>query len=996
MAKTPAKQPASGKAAPSARRTGTSAGARNAPPPAARTGTTKKPRSKKGGIIPPDLMIPRRKQGHPLKVVARDHKPGTGEPFLRRLLREPRQTIQTTFEQRAPWLDDLIAISLISSGLVSLLALINLQPVERSSVSDYWADFLSQVFGRFGAILFTLLVIGVGVAIILPRLSIAIDLTWRRILGVEIAFVALLAAVHLLVNDPEPRALARSGMGGGHVGWALGELTSRLFGSALATLIFVSLTILGIGMIFGVRRAQIRAGAKYLSARMEQTGKFLAVRASAAQKQIPEAVGRLRLNRGLNRERRHAAPLAPPPIKVAGQLNPPPPSVEATYPTPVQLGATIKSAAVDDSTVLLPPAPPAEQEPPLTTVKVSKPTPIRPAARTGETPAMHPTPFAPSKASRDDDTELLQPPAPIPVRSKPVPQMGAFPGKLASIEDEEAAVEKPPALTPISPIPLRKSSKPVPTPELPPRQVRYFTVEDFKEVKYEYPRPGLPPLSLLNDTELNKPTEDEINANARIIENTLLEFDIDVEVVDARIGPTVTQYAVQPFREVTTDAGQIVTQRVRVNKIVSLANDLGLALAAKRLRIQPFVPGKSYMGIEVPNRQPSIVALRPLMELEIYARARSKIDPDTGERREVPLAFPLGRDVSGEPVITDLASMPHLLIAGTTGSGKSVCIAATVTALIMNNLPHRLKLILLDPKMVELTRFNGLPHLLGPVETDHERIIGVLRWATREMDRRYKLLEVESARNIEAYNRALGKERESEHLPYVVIMVDEIGDLMLSRPEEMERTVTRLAQMARAVGMHLMVATQRPSTDIITGLIKANFPARISFSVVSNTDSRVILDSPGAETLIGKGDMLYLAPDASTARRVQGAFITDEEVEAVMDYWKRWYAEQQAAGMPPPEVAPWERGMTRREALSETESMLEDAIEAVVRAGEASTSLIQRQLNIPFPRAAQIMDLLGQLGILGATREDGRTREVTLKPGTDPYRKLMAKVKRGS
>jgi S-DNA-T family DNA segregation ATPase FtsK/SpoIIIE len=469
-----------------------------------------------------------------------------------------------------------------------------------------------------------------------------------------------------------------------------------------------------------------------------------------------------------------------------------------------------------------------------------------------------------------------------------------------------------------------------------------------------------------------------------------LEFDIDVEVVDVKIGPTVTQYAVQPFREVTTERGEVVTQRVRVNKIAALERDLALALAAKRLRIQPYVPGYSYMGIEVPNRKASLVALRPVLESEAFVRVFRRADPDAPDGvREAPLSVPLGRDVAGESVVVDLALMPHLLIAGTTGSGKSVCITAMIVALVMNNLPERLKLILLDPKMVELSRFNGLPHLLGPVETDIERIVDVLRWATREMDRRYRLLEAEGARNIEAYNRALGEQRAAEQLPYIVIIADEIGDLMLSRPEEVERTITRLAQMARAVGIHLVIATQRPSADIITGLIKANFPARISFAVASNADSRVILDTAGAETLLGRGDMLYLAPESAVPRRVQGCFVSDAEIEAVVSYWRQWAAER---GLPSAD-APWDRGVSRREALGKTDPLLEEAIDLVVRRGEASTSILLRGLAIDYPRAAKLMDLLGELGILGAPKDGGRAREVTIKPGSDPYKKLLQRLR---
>ncbi|HLY25191.1 MAG TPA: DNA translocase FtsK, partial [Aggregatilineales bacterium] len=594
--------------------------------------------------------------------------------------------------------------------------------------------------------------------------------------------------------------------------------------------------------------------------------------------------------------------------------------------------------------------------------------------------------------------DLLSQPAaarhtPSPAEETAPAQQGDMQPRPALSLPDMIAASKPPA-NPAKATAPRASQKSQPAPQPVPRRRRYFTVEDFKEVRQTIKRENegnLPPVVLLGNTELNKPTENEINTNVRIIENTLLEFDIDVEVVDVKVGPTVTQYAVQPFREVTTAQGEVVMQRVRVNKIASLSSDLALALSAKRLRIQPYVPGHPYMGIEVPNRTPSTVALRPVMESETFARAFSKRDPDVpGKTFEVPLVVPLGRDVSGAAFVVDLATMPHLLIAGTTGSGKSVCITALTTALVMNNSPERLNLVLLDPKMVELSRFNGLPHLLGPVETDLERIIGVLRWATREMDRRYKLLEAAACRNIETYNRMADKGQHSERLPYIAILIDEIGDLMLSRPDEMERTLTRLAQMARAVGMHLVVATQRPSVDIITGLIKANFPARISFAVASGVDSRVILDTTGAETLMGRGDMLYLAPDASGPQRLQGCFISDPEIEAVVKFWKDWTASRRSADpAAQPTVAPWERGMTRRESLAESDPLLEDAIALVVREGEASASLIQRRLGIGYPRAAQLLDMLAELGVVGALKDGGRAREVLMKPGQDAFKKLV-------
>jgi S-DNA-T family DNA segregation ATPase FtsK/SpoIIIE len=887
-------------------------------------GTAKRPRrtgAARQTLIPltSDLLMPRRtKIGAPLRVVERTKRPANAPPPLwRRALQNPHELYEA-YERRPIWVDDLAALFLISLGAVSLLTLLNSTLTAAIlSLSDRWADFISQLFGRFGALLFSVGLIGIGVLIVLPRAGIKIHLTWRRLLAAEIAFLALLAILHLLAGDPEPRALARSGLGGGHIGWALGELMAKLFGSGLSVLIYLTMIALAIGAIFGVRRKHIKAWGIALSKRLEQFGEALKRRATAPRP-------------------RRARPT----------------------PAPSATGAA----------------------PDLTQPASPMPTPSY---------ATQPQPSAP------DD---LLPPEPAPTISEPTPEVFSIPPLMPSVRaspaPEPALSAEPDEPDEPLPVPIKTASVLLPTisaPAAPPeRRRRQFRVEDFQELRVSYPRPDLPPLSLLQDADLEKPTEQEINNNARIIEDTLLEFDIDVEVVDVKIGPTVTQYAVQPFREVTTERGEVVTQRVRVNKIAALERDLALALAAKRLRIQPYVPGYSYMGIEVPNRKASLVALRPVLESEAFVRVFRRADPDAPDGvREAPLSVPLGRDVAGESVVVDLALMPHLLIAGTTGSGKSVCITAMIVALVMNNLPERLKLILLDPKMVELSRFNGLPHLLGPVETDIERIVDVLRWATREMDRRYRLLEAEGARNIEAYNRALGEQRAAEQLPYIVIIADEIGDLMLSRPEEVERTITRLAQMARAVGIHLVIATQRPSADIITGLIKANFPARISFAVASNADSRVILDTAGAETLLGRGDMLYLAPESAVPRRVQGCFVSDEEIEAVVSYWRQWAAER---GLPSAD-APWDRGVSRREALGRTDPLLEEAIDLVVRRGEASTSILLRGLAIDYPRAAKLMDLLGELGILGAPKDGGRAREVTIKPGSDPYKKLLQRLR---
>ncbi len=475
----------------------------------------------------------------------------------------------------------------------------------------------------------------------------------------------------------------------------------------------------------------------------------------------------------------------------------------------------------------------------------------------------------------------------------------------------------------------------------------------------------LPPLDILERGESPSITAAEVNRAAGQIEKTLAEFGLPVRVVDFRAGPAVTQFAVEPgFVEHTTPEGEVRRQKVRVSQISALASDLALALSAPSLRIEAPVPGQPYVGIEVPNRRPALVRLRPLLESEAFQSVSS------------PLAIALGRDVAGAPVVADLASMPHLLVAGTTGSGKSVCLTALTTCLAVNNTPDDLRLVLIDPKMVELVRFNGLPHLLGKVETDLERIAAVLRWCMQEMDRRYRLLEEARARDLETYNRKARRRRDMERLPRLVVMLDELADLMMLTPDQTERTLVRLAQMARATGIHLVVATQRPSTDIVTGLIKANFPARISFAVASSVDSRVILDTTGAETLLGRGDMLFLSPEAGTPVRVQGAFVSDLEIERLVDYWQ----EQSPAEKPASLVrAPWEDLLRLEKEAEEKDDVLEQAIALVRRTGYASASMLQRRLRLGYPRAARLMDQLEELGIIGRAQSGGRTREVLLR-----------------
>lgn len=390
-----------------------------------------------------------------------------------------------------------------------------------------------------------------------------------------------------------------------------------------------------------------------------------------------------------------------------------------------------------------------------------------------------------------------------------------------------------------------------------------------------------------------------------------------------------------------------------------MRRDLALALSAERLRIQAPVPGQSYVGIEVPNPRATVVRMRTLLQSKAFVGARS------------PLAIALGRDVSGRPVVADLAKMPHLLIAGATGSGKSVCITSIAACLAMNNTPEQLKMVMIDSKMVELVRFNGLPHLLGKVETDVKRILGVLQWVTLEMDRRYKMLELARARDIASYNRKMARRKNGQLMPRLVVLIDELADLMMAAPEQTEHNLVRLAQMARATGIHLVVATQRPSTDVVTGLIKANFPARIAFAVASGVDSRVILDAPGAEHLLGRGDMLFLAPDASAPQRAQGVFVSDREIDRLIDYW------QQKAHLEQGDAPPWEEVLNAPPEDSD-QALIEEAIDVIRETGRASASLLQRKLHIGYPRAARLLDELEDRGVVGPSRGGGREREILI------------------
>ena len=474
---------------------------------------------------------------------------------------------------------------------------------------------------------------------------------------------------------------------------------------------------------------------------------------------------------------------------------------------------------------------------------------------------------------------------------------------------------------------------------------------------------NLPPLDLLDAEQEGGTDRAYIEAISRKIEETLAEFEVPARVVGVRVGPSVIQFAVEPgFVEKPTPDGPR-RQRVRVAQIVNLRRDLALALAVRRLRIQAPVPGQPYVGIEIPNPKTRLVRLRPLLESPEFHKVNS------------PLAIAVGRGVAGEVVAADLATMPHLLVAGTTGSGKSIFLKALLLTLVMNLPPQDLRLILIDPKRVELSHFRGLPHLMGPVEGEPKRVLALLQWVVAEMQRRYRLFEKARVRDIRSYRNRLARQGKPP-LPYLVVVIDELADLMMHAPEQTEFALVRLAQLARATGIHLVVSTQRPSVDVITGLIKANFPARVAFQVASSVDSRVILDQPGAESLLGRGDMLFQPPDAPAPLRVQGPFVSEREIRRVVAFW------QQAEGPPEEAPPPWENLVGDEEEGPRWDPLLEEAARIVIETQRAHTSLIQRRLRIGYPRAARIMEQLERLGIVGPASEGSRERVVLVEPGT--------------
>ncbi len=916
--------------------------------------------------------------------------------------------------------------------IFGLLTLISALGLNSEGLIARWADLLMQALGA-GALLVCVLLIGGGAWLMLtPEIFITRRLLTRLVFG-EVAFVALLALLHSLSVSPERDGytVARSGAAGGAVGWVMTELLWRALGVAedggaagrvLSVLIWSALLAMG---SLVVAAPWLRRGA--------------AVKPDQPSPVVP--------------------PTRSPAVASESAGAPPEPAV-IEPPTRPRVAASRRPAAEPPAT---PPAPrrvarPAEPvaEPVIirNDESATQPKSTKPYARPDTLPPLDL--LKPARQVRLSEEEVRRQAQVIETtlaqfglsgkvvevrRGPTVTQFGVEPGYMergsqsrekalqrfraalvaalhesvvieVSVDRTTATLEAPMALMDSREVGFRRLLD------------RLLIANDLSLTVHERDRRNnrvvleigadddraqkikISQINNLHRELVSLLAEqlfifDDFATSDMLTERLIVQFPAGIaDALHARdvLSRVMSELGLAGVVESGRRASQLVVswqkqiQKVRVGAIAALQNDLALALAATSVRIEAPIPGRGLVGIEVPNAQLTTVDLRSILESETFRRMAEKS----------PLTVALGRDVSGAPVCADLARMPHLLIAGTTGSGKSVCLSAIVVSLVMNNRPEDLKLVLIDPKMVELSRFAGLPHIIGKPESDLERIPAVLRWVTREMDARYTRFAALGARNLQDYNAIMARKKEAP-LPRIVVLIDELADLMLQSPIETEKTICRLAQMARATGIHLVVATQRPSVDVVTGLIKANFPARISFAVASATDSRVILDQVGAETLLGRGDMLFLHPEQGVPQRVQGCFVSDKELDEVVRWWKRTVeAERQseAAGEPvPASETPWETVVAELAAErargnrattlsgdggSEDDALIERAMEIIRTNGTVSTSLLQRKLRIGYPRAARLMEELQEMGYVSAKpAQAGKGRESRLRDALD-------------
>ncbi len=815
---------------------------------------------------------------------------------------------------------EFFALLLIGLGALLLVLLMSSNPgaLGAGRIGEFISEGIQQAFGR-GAVVIPLLLLAIGGLIIWQERFIDAPIS-----GSNVAGVLLLAIVTLAMLEPKSLDdFAPLGSGGGVVGALLNRALITAFGVAGTWTLLVLLFVFAVLLTFNVT---IRQFLRALQAGLMWLWRMLFGEASQ-EEQTPEL-----------------DEMAPEPVPFANELKPPKrPAREAEPPT-------VPSPALAGE--------PQQQQLVLTPI-AARPTQPGIFERPLERPALSTNTREIGAAA---DTQRIETAAPAPAeKARPAkPPKEAAAKETAAVEEEIAAI-------------------------------------DTSAPRQAWP---LPSLDLLDDYAEGEIDDNEKRSKARIIEDTLASFKIEAQVVGMNPGPAVTQYQLQP------------AVGVKVSRIMSLERDLALALAAPVIRIEAPIPGTPYIGIEIPNMAIASVSLKEVVDTDEYSLHKGR------------LKLALGKDVSGAPVVTDLTKAPHLLIAGSTGSGKSVAVNSIVATLLLQHTPDDLKFIMIDPKMVEMIVYNHIPHLLAPVVTELERVVSLLKWAVREMERRYKLLAQKGFRNIDSYNTEARKRADLEPLPYIVIIVDELADLMMLAPDEVETLICRLAQMARAIGIHLILATQRPSVDVVTGLIKANFPTRMAFAVTQQIDSRVILDTNGAEQLLGRGDMLYLASDAPKPIRVQGTWVSEYEIERIVRFWRAARKPEQetprpvpAAGVPlrpasgdsgtvatadgpepsaqrspanktpreehgvepdevsPEPVSPLPASSVGTLSEDEQDELLPQAIRLVRQHDRASASLLQRRLRIGYSKAAQLIDLLEQRGIVGPA-EGGRSREV--------------------
>jgi S-DNA-T family DNA segregation ATPase FtsK/SpoIIIE len=822
---------------------------------------------------------------------------------------------------------DLFALALITIALVTLIFFFT---GTTGGIGSVYVLGMQQVFGG-GALVVPLALGALGVAILIQERLHDTPLTGSSVLGIFLVLLMLLALLEIPVH-PQPYT-ERVGEGGGFVGYWLVNGLDASIGRPATLVVVLMLLLAGLLLTFNFTLRELFIGAATNLSRLWET-----VWNPGEPQQAParrEKSAATAPQKGAQKE--SLAFEAPPDAEVNADGD--------LIPTPI--AARLTRASLFKR---------GQQNPP---------TPPTPAKEAQEVPAAPPEqPAAQPEASAPRPTKK---PAEKSEAAKPAPE------RAKATEPEKQ-----------------------PAPEIAENAQETLEGFDMPVVYRAWPLPTLDLLEGVGERGLSDEEADRtLQARSLLIEETLASFKVEAQVVGVNPGPAVTQFEVQP------------AVGVKISKITSLEKDLALALAAPSIRIEAPIPGKSAVGIEIPNSAIDIVSLREVIDSEEFESNKGK------------LKLPLGKDIGGNPSVADMARMPHLLVAGSTGSGKSVAINAFLCGLLLKHTPEELKLIMVDPKMVELIVYNRIPHLLSPVVTELERVVPTLKWATREMERRYKVFARHGCRNLESYKKMALRRADLEPMPYILIVIDELADLMMMAPDEIETYICRLAQMARATGIHLIIATQRPSVDVITGLIKANFPSRIAFAVTSQTDSRVILDTPGAERLLGRGDMLYMAADAAKLIRIQGTFVADREVEQLVDFWRRAQppepqehpAHRQQQPQQPsepqdgqaskeeqrtPDAQPEPAAASTAEpaemtyqppaaflSSEEQDELLPQAVELVQQHRRASASLLQRRLRIGYSKAAQLIDLLEQEGVVGPA-EGGRSREVLgSQPGED-------------